>query len=209
MRTTAFLRLLELLTQRTCIFLNSACYLSTVPWAWLCWEWTLLIIRRKKCRGCRRESSRAFLPVGSGGGKPFPHIAPSLVEGRDEGLRSPGVKTGLEELGPCPEMRKTGCQGLSSPLCHCTSDMDWWPETTSAHSPGPTLHLQVKTVHCELGCPSPYTVQNAFWALNCLCLSCSTPSYPHFTENKTEATTLSRSQASTWRNWACKWDNLF
>lgn len=152
MRTTAFLRLLELLTQRTCIFLNSACYLSTVPWAWLCWEWTLLIISQKKCRGCQRESSRAFLPVGSGGGKPFSRIPPSLVEGRDKGLRSPGVKTSLEELGPCPETRKMGCGGLSSPLCHCTDDMDGWPDTTSVHLPGPTLHLEVKTIHCELGC---------------------------------------------------------
>lgn len=55
MRTTALLQLLKLLIQRTCIFLNSACYLSTSPRARLCLEWTLLITSGRKYEGYRRE----------------------------------------------------------------------------------------------------------------------------------------------------------
>lgn len=91
-------------------------------------------------------------------GNPFPHTAPPLLEGRDEGLRSPGMKTVWRSPGWCPEMRKTGCQGLLSPLCHCRHRWHWWVTRDLLCPlarwlrPSPIPHLKVKTSNHELGC---------------------------------------------------------
>lgn len=117
MRTTVFLWLLKLLTQRTCIFLNSACYLSTTPWARLCLEWTLLITSWKKCRDCQREQpclscclERQAVAIR------FPRCSIPLGGREEEGLRGLGVETFWRVLTWCSGVSKTGCEWLPSPL---------------------------------------------------------------------------------------------
>lgn len=137
MRTIAFLWLLKLLTERTCIFLNSACYLSTVPWARLCLEWTLLITSWKKCKGCRERSCAFFLSGVASRGHSFPHVAPSLLDDREkEGPRSLWVKTFWRGPKWCSEMSETGCQWLTNPFCHCRHRGHWLVTEASVCLPG-------------------------------------------------------------------------
>lgn len=186
MRTRVFLRLLKLLTRRTCIFLNSACYLSTVPWAWLCLEWTLLIISWKKVHGLQeRAAVPFFLSRAASNGNPFPHVAPSLLEGRSEGLRSPGVKIGWRSPRWCPEMSKTSWQWRSHgvPLQgQATLMSDQRPLSTCqvTLSSGPTPHLKVKPRHSE-GLVT-YTAENAPTSSPTQCAP-----YLRFTEKETKA----------------------
>ena len=141
MRTTVFLRLLKLLTQRTCIFLNSACYLSTAPWAWLCLEWTLLITSWKKCRDCQREQPcLSSCLEWQAGAIRFPTVLhPSWRGRKKEGLRGLGVERGpggsWHDAQRWVRLAVSGFQALSAG----TGDINQWPQASICWPSDPAL----------------------------------------------------------------------